>query len=562
MEESLAPEDLLDADGAPTADTLTRGTRLGRYELLLPVALGGMAKVWAARQHGHRGFTKLVAIKTILPHLAQDRAFEHMFLDEARIAAGVHHPNVTEIYELGEEGRVLYLAMEWVSGDSLVRVLRSSAGGTPASAAGRTTALPLDLRVAARIVADACAGLHAAHELVDDTGRVLSVVHRDMSPHNILLTAEGHVKVTDFGVAKAMGQLHDVTTSGTIKGKISYMAPEQVTGTHIDRRTDVFGLGCVLYEATTGKLPYRDRGENDAQVMHRLIKGQALPPSKVVRGYPPELEAIVMRALASQPIQRFASAERMRVAIEEWLAKSGPIVTAAHVTTAIRARIGPEMDKRRDRIRAAMATTGTTDDSENKHANTPPPGSASQSASGVVPTGASLPMQAARARPSVPDATPAPNSAPIAPALPVGALTSEPPPPADVSTRQYLIASAIGVGVALILGVSLVFVWRATRPPADVAAAAPEAVQAPRPTEPAAILAAPTATAPAAVAPATGTAAGTAPLATAAEPTPAAADSATEAPIEIDSKPADTPKPADKPQRAHHPHDVIPANPY
>src|SRR4029079_11223933 len=165
--------------------SLRRGTRLGRYELLLPIAKGGMARVWAARQHGQRGFTKLVAIKTILPNLAREPEFERMFLDEARIASLVHQPNVCEIYELGEEGQVLYLAMEWVHGDSLIHMLRTS----------DTTTEPIPLRIAARIVADACAGLHAAHELVDEDGQPMNVVHRDVSPHNILVSVDGHVKV-------------------------------------------------------------------------------------------------------------------------------------------------------------------------------------------------------------------------------------------------------------------------------------------------------------------------------------------------------------------------------
>src|SRR5580698_6406121 len=154
--EPLAPEDLVDDWSDLSTSSLGPGARLGRYELLLPIAYGGMARVWAARLHGQRGFSKIVAIKTILPHLAHSPEFERMFLDEARIAAGVHHPNVTEIYELGEEGHVLYLAMEWVNGDSLVHVVRGMTG---------KTAQALDLRVAARIVADACAGVHAAHEL-------------------------------------------------------------------------------------------------------------------------------------------------------------------------------------------------------------------------------------------------------------------------------------------------------------------------------------------------------------------------------------------------------------
>jgi len=337
---------------------LRPSTRLGRYELLVPIARGGMARVWAARQHGQRGFQKLVAIKTILPHLAEEAEFERMFLDEARIASGVHHPNVCEIYELGEDKRTLYLAMEWVSGDSLSRVLRAS---------GKTEAL--DPRVAARIIADACAGVHAAHELTDDDGRPLEVVHRDLSPHNVLLTGDGVAKVCDFGVAKALGQLHEQTSAGQLKGKISYMSPEQVTGGAIDRRSDVFSLGCVLYEATTGVRPFK--GEQDHMVMHAILSGELQPPTSVVRNYPLELERIVLRALAHQPILRFPTAERMRFALEEFLAK-GQLVTQSNVAQVVRARLGEQLDRRKERIKQASsvveqgawdpASAGTTRD--------------------------------------------------------------------------------------------------------------------------------------------------------------------------------------------------------
>lgn len=321
--------------------SLRPGTRLGRYELLLPVARGGMARVWAARQHGQRGFQKLVAIKTILPHLAEEPEFERMFLDEARIASGVHHPNVCEIYELGEENRTLYLAMEWVSGDSLSRVLRAN---------GKTEAL--DPRIVCRLVADACAGVHAAHELTDEDGRQLGVVHRDMSPHNILLTQDGVAKVCDFGVAKALGRLTEQTSAGQLKGKISYMSPEQVTGQPVDRRSDVFSIGCVLYEATTGERPFR--GDNDFLVMQAILKNEIVPPSSILRNYPPELERIVMRALAAQPILRYPTAERMRFALEELLTK-GQLVTQSNVAQVVRARIGGLMDKRRERIKQASS---------------------------------------------------------------------------------------------------------------------------------------------------------------------------------------------------------------
>jgi serine/threonine protein kinase len=339
MADVLASDELIDEPS--DYGSMQPGTRLGRYELLVPIARGGMARVWAARLHGQRGFQKLVAIKTILPHLAEEAEFERMFLDEARIASGVHHPNVCEIYELGEEKRTLYLVMEWVNGDSLSRVLRSS---------GKTE--PVDSRVIARVVADACAGLHAAHELTDEDGRSLGVVHRDLSPHNILLTADGTAKVADFGVAKALGQLHEATSAGQLKGKIAYMAPEQVTGAAIDRRSDVFSLGCVLYEATTGQRPFR--GDGDHQVMHAVLKGEFPPPSSLIRQYPQELERIVLRALSPQPILRYPTAERMRFALEEFLAR-GQLVTQSNVAQVVRARIGEQIDRRKERIRAASS---------------------------------------------------------------------------------------------------------------------------------------------------------------------------------------------------------------
>ncbi len=377
------------------------GTRLGRYELLVPIARGGMARVWAARMNGQRGFQKLVALKTILPHLAEEPEFERMFLDEARIASGVHHPNVCEIYELGEEQRNLYLAMEWVSGDSFARVLRAS---------GKVEAI--DPRVVARVIADACAGLHAAHELTDEDGCALGVVHRDLSPHNILLTADGTAKVADFGVAKALGQLHEATSAGQLKGKIAYMAPEQVTAAGIDRRSDVFSLGCVLYEATTGQRPFR--GDGDHQVMHAVLKGEVALPTSLLRGYPQELERIVMRALSPQPILRYPTAERMRFALEEFLAR-GQLVTQSNVAQVVRARIGDSIDRRKERIRKA-STAGDREGGWSEPVGNMTPSNQAQGGhrSGVKPSGASAgrslfsTMQMGRppTLPNVPSTTP------------------------------------------------------------------------------------------------------------------------------------------------------------
>jgi serine/threonine-protein kinase len=451
--ERLAPEDLVEERSDLSTSSLRPAARLGRYDLLIPVAYGGMARVWAARQHGQRGFQKTVAIKTILPHLAHNPEFERMFLDEARIAAGVHHPNVTEIYELGEEGHVLYLAMEWVNGDSLVHVLKGIVS---------KQAQPIDVRIASRILADACAGLHAAHELTDDDGKLLNVVHRDVSPHNILVSLEGTVKMTDFGVAKAYGQTHQATMAGQLKGKVSYMAPEQIGGTTFDRRADIFAMGCVLYEATTGVLPFR--GGNDPQTMQAVLKGTYEPPSKIITGYPPDLAAIIDRALAPEPRNRFATAERMRVALEEWLAKSGQVVTATQVGSLVRQRLGPELDKRRDRVRAAIARL-QGGDSGPKTVQPPSSGSGHPPAphSGVVSTGQQpalpLPLRPMR------DRAASVSQPPAAPGLPGLPATPAAPP----SGAKYAIAAVAGVAFAMLIGGVALTVWIGLRPHADPA---------------------------------------------------------------------------------------------
>ncbi|HEY8089501.1 MAG TPA: serine/threonine-protein kinase [Polyangiaceae bacterium] len=471
--EPLAPEDLVDDWSDLSASSLGVGAQLGRYELLLPIAYGGMARVWAARHRGQRGFSKLVAIKTILPHLAHNPEFERMFLDEARIASGVHHPNVTEIYELGEEGQVLYLAMEWVNGESLVHVVRGIHGKTPVA---------LDPRIAARIAADACAGLHAAHELCDEAGVRLNVVHRDVSPHNILVSQDGTVKVTDFGVARAMGQSHQATVAGQIKGKIAYMAPEVVSGAGFDRRSDLFAMGCVLYEAATGALPFR--GGNDPQVMQAVLKGTYEPPPTVVRGFPLELAGVIDRALAGDPRRRFGTAEQMRIALEEWLARSGPLVTPSDVGRVVRERVGAHLDQRRDHVRSAMASAG---DGEGSGGGAMRPGAghtpsalrkgisasgASQSHSGVVPTAPDTMrdfatpgrMVASRGAPGAaamlpppPPAAGAPASGVAAPTLPLPIVRMPERPAA--SNGRYLLAALAGVGIAMLIGVAGLAAW-------------------------------------------------------------------------------------------------------
>ncbi|MDF2691751.1 MAG: serine/threonine protein kinase [Labilithrix sp.] len=313
------------------------GQILGPYELLVPVGSGGMAHVWAAR---HRGAGVVFALKMLLPHLAENAAFREMFFDEARIASRIHHENVARTFELADLDGLLTLVMEWVDGSSLVRMLRPGLGLEDREDLPRV-ALPI--RHAARIVAETCAGLHAAHELVGENGRPLAVVHRDVSPHNILLTRDGRVKVTDFGVAKAIGKSH-MTIAGQVKGKLAYMSPEQLIGGGIDRRSDVFALGSVLYESTTGQRPFQ--GEHDPQVMAAIVMGNYVPPREVIRGYPKGLEEILVRALANEPNARFPTALDLKRALDGWLATSGPPITGPQISALLQERCGMELNAR------------------------------------------------------------------------------------------------------------------------------------------------------------------------------------------------------------------------
>ena len=321
------------------AGEISQGHVLGRYELLLPIATGGMAMVWAARVKGTRGFQKIVAVKTMLSKLSEDAQFEQMFLDEASLASQIRHPNVVEISDLGEQEGVLYLAMEWIDGVPLNQLMKTAKplGGVP-------------LPIAVRIVMNACAGLHAAHELRDATGQLIGLVHRDVSPQNILVTYDGVSKVVDFGVAKATAIGGGATVAGQLKGKVSYMAPEQVRGEAIDRRVDIFAMGIVLYALTSGKHPFRR--ESEAATMYTIASDEAVvPPSKFVPNYPASLEAVLLKALAKDKHQRFASASEFLRALDQCL----PAAERANTDEDVGAFILKLFSNKREESRAALA---------------------------------------------------------------------------------------------------------------------------------------------------------------------------------------------------------------
>ena len=318
------------------------GLSLDRYELLVPIASGGMGRVWAARLRGTRGFSKLVAIKTILASSSEDELFERMLLDEALLASQIQHPNVAQCLDLGEQQGLLYLVMEWVEGEPLDELIKNAnaAGGIP-------------LPIALEIVEQACKGLHAAHELRDAAGEPLGLVHRDVSPQNLMVSYSGTIKLVDFGIAKATQRAPAVSGGGEIKGKLSYMSPEQARGETIDRRTDIFALGVILYALTTGRHPFR--GATPIETLRRICSNEPVPkPSDIQPGYPPGLERAVMRAIARNPNERWNTvAELMHAMLDGAPAPSGEDALGAFVRKVCSERAQGRRSRIRDALRVA-----------------------------------------------------------------------------------------------------------------------------------------------------------------------------------------------------------------
>lgn len=327
---------LSSANRASTDEALVSGTVLDRYQLVHRLAAGGMGTVWAGQVTGH--LRRQVAIKIPHPELvAATVGFREMFLDEARIASLIHHPNVCTVHDLGVADGVLYMVMEWVSGLSLNTLLVKSPDHR------------LDPRVAARIAADACAGLHAAHELKDEMGQPMHVVHRDVSPHNVLVSIDGTVKIADFGVARANGQLHARTETGDVKGKVHYVAPEQVLCQQVDRRADIFAIGTVLYEMVVGDRPFSK--ESVAANIYCIAEGKFDAPRSRNPSVPEALEAIILRAMATDANSRYQTADEMRLDLEETLARLGGPVTPSHVAAVLKSHMGSAIEQQEQHIR-------------------------------------------------------------------------------------------------------------------------------------------------------------------------------------------------------------------
>jgi eukaryotic-like serine/threonine-protein kinase len=435
---------------------LPRGQCLDRYELVYPVARGGMARVWMAKLRGKHGFEKMVALKTILPTFAEDQRFRRMFLDEAKIAARIEHMNVAQILDLGEQAGQLYLVMEWVDGDSLQELDRA------AEKAGATLPIP----VLVRVLADACAGLHAAHELADAHGKSLNVVHRDVSPQNILISGKGVVKVIDFGVVKARRRAAEETTTGTIKGKLQYMAPEQALGQgSIDRRADIWAVGATLYRLLARKPVYG--GNTPLSTFKRLTS--TLAPEPLPAHVPGALSTIVSKALAFEPERRFATAAELGSALEALL--QGPYQTSSReVAACVEQFLGPALAARRSAISEALEDQSPA---EKTQLHTPEWES-------EVSQLQTLPHDSTRAPPSAPTRVDGAFAASASRASPAEDLTrplQQVPPRPTTSARSMLVAA--GGVLALVGALSWGVTGSALKTAAPVASSLPVTSAAP-----------------------------------------------------------------------------------
>jgi serine/threonine protein kinase len=309
---------------------LSPGDKLGKYDLIRQIAVGGMAELYLARTVGIEGFEKLVVVKRILPQYLSNASFVNMFLNEARLAATLHHPNIAQVYDIGVEAGDYFFAMEYVHGEDLDRIsttAREQGGG-------------LSLDCALTLVCGLCSGLHYAHDKQGPDGKPLDVVHRDVSPSNVLISYDGGVKLVDFGIARATSRT--TQTQGGLKGKIAYMSPEQCKArTTLDRRSDIFSVGTILYELTTGRLPFA--GESEYAILNQIVNDDVPPPTKVLAGYPPALEKIVLKALARDPDQRYATALQLQQQLEDFAhevrLRVSPLVLGKLMSTLFPARL-------------------------------------------------------------------------------------------------------------------------------------------------------------------------------------------------------------------------------
>lgn len=321
-----------------SAEALPGLSRLGRYEVVARLARGGMGTVYVGRHAGQGGFQRFFALKVMHQHLAEDTEFVQMFLDEARIAAQLHHPNVVSIVDVGVEGQQHYVVMEYVEGCSLSELLRA-----------HKEERPPELLVP--ILIDLLKGLHAAHSLKDESGDEMHLVHRDVSPQNILIGVDGATRITDFGIAKAEARISS-TRPGLRKGKLGYMSPEQLMDRPVDRRSDVFAVGAVMWNSLTGERLFQ--GDSEGATIHNLMHKEIPKPSDTGLCPPSALDQVCLKALERDPDKRFQSAEEMAEALQQVAIEAGVFGTHSAVAKWVGHTFSDTLDARREAIRSAV----------------------------------------------------------------------------------------------------------------------------------------------------------------------------------------------------------------
>ncbi len=319
-------------------------TRFGKYTLIDRIAVGGMAEIFLARQAGLEGFEKTIVIKRIRPHLSKQASFVKMFLNEAKLAAQLNHPNIVQIYDLGKISESYFIAMEYIFGRDMRRIIPKA----------DSMGIPFPMVYALKIASSVCEGLYYAHQKVDLYGNPLNIVHRDVTPENIFVSFDGTVKVLDFGIAKAANQIEQ-TRAGEIKGKLSYMSPEQCMGKPLDCRSDLFSLGTVLYEWLTGFKLFT--GDSEVAILKSITEGKIYAPSYFKADIPEAVEAILMRALEKDRDRRYQTAWDMQYDLDQFLSQYEFTPSNIHLSNFLKQLFNDELEEEKSRLADAPRPT-------------------------------------------------------------------------------------------------------------------------------------------------------------------------------------------------------------
>jgi serine/threonine-protein kinase len=322
-----------------------RNIRFGKYTLIDRIAVGGMAEIFLARQAGIENFEKTIVIKRIRPHLSKQPNFVKMFLNEAKLAAQLNHPNIVQIYDLGKIGESYFIAMEYVFGRDMRRIIPKA----------DSLGIPFPMVYALKIASSVCEGLYYAHQKTDTYGTALNIVHRDVTPENIFVSFDGTVKVLDFGIAKAANQIEQ-TRAGEIKGKLSYMSPEQCMGKQLDNRSDLFSLGTVLYEWLTGFKLFT--GDSEVAILKSITEGKIYAPSYFKADIPEGVEAILMKALEKDRERRYQTAWDMQYDIDQFLSQYEFTPSNIHLSNFLKQLFNDELEEEKARLSSLRVPAG------------------------------------------------------------------------------------------------------------------------------------------------------------------------------------------------------------